>query len=156
MGMSVSVELQTDCVVDWNEFMNYMLIENNTLTSMKKTYNEYVKSDLDDLSPLQTDCCHAKNITCMIVLKPEDLSDINSKREQPLSSAEYRKQVKFATGSADGIVKIWQGMGLFNEMTIKVADYSVTSIAWMTFSKKLVVATTNRMISFYEINPNNR
>ena len=47
-------------------------------------------------------------------------------------------------------------MGLFNEMTIKVADYSVTSIAWMTFSKKLVVATTNRMISFYEINPNNR
>ena len=41
-------------------------------------------------------------------------------------------------------------------MTIKVADYSVTAISFMTFSKKLVVATTNRMISFYEINSNNR
>ena len=136
--------------------MNYMLIENNTLSSMKKTNNEYVKSDKDDVSPIYTDQVHAKNITCMIVLKPEDLSDISAKREQPLSSAEYRKQVKFATGSADGIVKVWSGMALYNEMTIKVADYSVTSIAWMSFSKKLVVATTNRMISFYEIGPNNR
>ena len=136
--------------------MNYMLIENNTLSSMKKTNNEYVKSDKDDVSPIYTDQVHAKNITCMIVLKPEDLSDISAKREQPLSSAEYRKQVKFATGSADGIVKVWAGMALYNEMTIKVADYSVTSIAWMSFSKKLVVATTNRMISFYEIGPNNR
>ena len=32
-------------ILDWNEFMNYMLIENNTLSSMKKTLNEYVKSD---------------------------------------------------------------------------------------------------------------
>jgi Ca2+-binding EF-hand superfamily protein len=67
--------------VDWNEFMNYMLIENNTLSSMKKTFNEYVKSDLDDLSPLFTKQGHAKNITCMITLKPEDLSDISLKRE---------------------------------------------------------------------------
>ena len=50
--MLVSIYVWTDFVVDWNEFMNYMLIENNTLTSMKKTYNEYVKSDVDDLSPL--------------------------------------------------------------------------------------------------------
>ena len=136
--------------------MNYMLIENNTLQGMKKTYNEYVKSDKDDPIPIHTHLVHKYNITCMIVLKPEDLSDISSKRETPITSSEYRKQVKFATGSADGQVKIWAGMALHNEMTIKVSDYSVTSIAWMTYSKKLVVATTNRMISFYEINPNNR
>ena len=41
--------------LDWNEFMNYMLIENNTLSSMKKTNNEYVKSDKDDVSPIYTD-----------------------------------------------------------------------------------------------------
>ena len=53
-------------------------------------------------------------------------------------------------------MKIWSGMGLRFEMTIKVADYSVTAITFMTLSKKLVIATTNRMISFYEINTNNR
>ena len=80
MLVSISGLLLTNCL-DWNEFMNYMLIENNTLSSMKKTNNEYVKSDKDDVSPIYTDQVHAKNITCMIVLKPEDLSDISAKRE---------------------------------------------------------------------------
>ena len=80
MLVSISGLLTTDCL-DWNEFMNYMLIENNTLSSMKKTNNEYVKSDKDDVSPIYTDQVHLKNITCMIVLKPEDLSDISAKRE---------------------------------------------------------------------------
>ena len=31
--------------------MNYMLIENNTLSHMKKELFEYVKSDIDDYSP---------------------------------------------------------------------------------------------------------
>ena len=48
--------------------MNYMLIENNTLSSMKKTFNEYVKSDVDDVSPLFTKQGHAKNITCMMYI----------------------------------------------------------------------------------------
>ena len=69
---------------------------------MKKTYNEYVKSDKDDPIPIHTHLVHKYNITCMIVLKPEDLSDVSSKRETPITSSEYRKQVKFATGSADG------------------------------------------------------
>ena len=71
--------------------MNYMLIENNTLQGMKKTYNEYVKSDQDDPIPFYKNLVHNTNITCMIVLKPEDLSDISSKRESPITSSEYRK-----------------------------------------------------------------
>ena len=54
MSVSISRPLTSDCL-DWNEFMNYMLIENNTLSSMKKTNNEYVKSDKDDVSPIYTD-----------------------------------------------------------------------------------------------------
>ena len=37
--------------LDWNEFMNYMLIENTTLSHMKKEHFEYVKSEYDDPSP---------------------------------------------------------------------------------------------------------
>ena len=31
--------------VDWNEFMNYMLIENTTLSSMKQEHFSYIKKD---------------------------------------------------------------------------------------------------------------
>ena len=142
--------------LDWNEFMNYMLIENNTLNQMKKEDSEYVKSIHDDFKPTYKELCHAKNITCMIVLKPEDMTDMPKGRGETMSVGLYKKQVKFATGAADGTVKIWTGTHLDHHMTIKVADYSVTAISFMTFSKKLVVATTNRMISFYDLNTNNK
>ena len=29
-----------------------------------------------------------------------------------MSVAEYKKKVKFVTGAADGMVKVWSGMGL--------------------------------------------
>jgi len=31
--------------VDWNEFMNYMLIENTTLSSMKQEHFTYLKTE---------------------------------------------------------------------------------------------------------------
>ena len=55
--------------------MNYMLIENNTLSTMKKEHFEYVQSGKDDPSPSMVEQCHSKNITCLIVLKPDDLTD---------------------------------------------------------------------------------
>lgn len=55
--------------------MNYMLIENSTLSSMKQEHFTYIKSEVDDPSPNDYDMCHAKNITCMIVIKPEDLME---------------------------------------------------------------------------------
>lgn len=65
---------------------------------------------------------------------------------------EYKKKVKFVTGSSDGQVKVWGGMNLKCEIDLNVSKYAVTALAWMTGSKKLVVATVDRMISFYELN----
>lgn len=73
-GMLLSLTLYV-FLLDWTEFMNYMLIENNTLSSMKKEHFEYVKSDKPDAPPGMTSAGHAKNITCMITIKPEDLID---------------------------------------------------------------------------------
>lgn len=58
--------------VDWNEFMNYMLIENTTLSSMKAELFEYqnTTSQKPDPSPHDSELAHSKNITCMIIIKP--------------------------------------------------------------------------------------
>lgn len=102
--------------VDWNEFMNYMLIENTTLASMKQEHFEYQKIDEKEYSPSEEEFAHAKNITCMIIIKPEDLmiesaSKINQVQVK-MSVAEYKKKVKFVTGCGDGVVKVWSGMHL--------------------------------------------
>ena len=67
------------CVtLDWNEFMNYMLIENTTLSSMKQEHFTYMKMDSIDPSPHDEYKAHSKNITCMIIIKPQDLMQESS------------------------------------------------------------------------------
>ena len=133
--------------------MNYMLNENNTISSMKKEYFDYVKSEKDDEPPGNVKKCHAKNITCMITIKPQDLLEQNKSQQNSKPSVhEYKKKVKFVTGSSDGIVKVWTSMKLNYEFELHVSKYAVTALAWMKGSKKLVVATADRMISFFELN----
>lgn len=64
--------------------------------------------------------------------------------------------MKFVTGDTEGIIKIWNGVQLRFDMEIRVSEYMVTAMCFMTFSKRLVVATADRMISFYEINAGSR
>lgn len=145
--------------IDWTEFMNYMLIENNTLSSMKKEHFEYVKSENIDWLPSDMQMGHERNITCMITLKPEDMvepSKTSDGKSRGFTVREYKKKVKFVTGSADGMVKVWSGLKLNLEIWLKVSKYAVTALAWMTGSKKLVVATADRMISFYQLNQMNK
>ena len=66
-----------------------------------------------------------------------------------MSVNEYKKKVKFVTGASDGVVKVWSGMGLKLETYFRVSKYSVTALSFMSHSKRLAVATTDRMISFY-------
>ena len=102
--------------VDWNEFMNYMLIENTTLSSMKQEHFSYIKTEAEDPIPSDYEHAHRFNITCMIIIKPQDImqESASSRNTGPvkMSVAEYKKKVKFVTGAADGMVKVWSGMGL--------------------------------------------
>ena len=75
-------------------------------------------------------------ITCMIVIKPQN----------------NKASMKYITGSRDGTVKIWNPLLMQIEKTIKVTNNVwITSLTYMTRSKKLVVGTANRMISFYDM-----
>ena len=71
--------------------------------------------------------------------------------QKKMSVSEYKKRVKFVTGSADGHVKVWSGMNLLCENIFAVSKYSVTALSFMSASKRLAVATTDRMISFYSL-----
>ena len=53
------------------------------------------------------------------------------------------------TGDADGVVKVWSGMKLKRDIQFRVSKYAVTALCFMSHSKHLAVATTDRMISFY-------
>jgi len=60
--------------------------------------------------------------------------------------------MKFVTSSRDGTVKIWSAHNLQHEMTIKVTDgIWVTCTHYMQATKRLVAASADRMISFYDL-----
>ena len=88
----------------------------------------------------------------------------NNKKK--MSVSEYKKKVKFVTGAADGIVKVWSGMQrtgkekvdppLEKDIQFVVSKWSVTALCFMSHSKRLAVATSDRMISFYGLDGSTR
>ena len=67
------IDADSGGTVDWNEFMNYMLIENTTLSSMKQEHFTYMKTEDREPTPNDEEHAHKLNITCMIIIKPQDL-----------------------------------------------------------------------------------
>lgn len=64
--------------------------------------------------------------------------------------------MRYCTSSRDGTVKIWNAHTQNLDMTIRVTkDVWVTCTQYMTASKKLVAASANRMISFYDLTSTN-
>jgi len=71
----MKIDADSNGSVEWNEFMNYMLLVNQTLSSMKKEHFEYIKSIEQDPPPSNDKKCHRKNITSILVLYPEDMAE---------------------------------------------------------------------------------
>ena len=131
--------------------MNYMLLENETLLSMKEEHCEYIKSNKPDPAPHKWQFCHSDMITCIIIIPPEDPN---------LTPEQYKHKLKYATSSRDGWVKIWMNGRCVTKIQVTKdstgkSDPSkkiwVTCITYMTLSKRLVAASANRMISFYDL-----
>jgi hypothetical protein len=98
-------------------------------------------------------------ITNIIIIPPSE------DEKQKLTVEQYKRKMKFATSGRDGKVKIWVGHNHICDQTIDVVKEDntkdptkkvwVTCIQYMTSSKKLVAASANRMISFYDLNLTN-
>ena len=107
----MKIDADSNGNVDWDEFMNYMLLENETLSSMKAEHFEYIKSDRDDPAPTKTKHWHNDMITSILILNPENegnkLSDDNAKEEDLKGNQKSNKNLQYITSSKDGSVKIW-------------------------------------------------
>ena len=69
-----------------------------------------------------------------------------------MNPEQFKRKMKYVTSSRDGSVKIWNAFNLHLEKTIVVTKgIWVTCTQYMTLSKKLVAASANRMISFYDL-----
>ncbi len=126
---------------------------------MKQEHFEYVKSNKPDPPPKSERQCHNDMITCVIVIQHEDYqenrggsssSQIEKKSAPPTET--QKKNIRFVTSSRDGTVKVWLGLQLKWEKTIQVSNSWVTCVTYMAQSKRLVAASANRMISFYDLN----
>lgn len=67
----MKIDADSNGDVDWDEFMNYMLLENETLSQMNAEHFEYVKTDIEDPPPTKGKPCHMDMITCILVVEPE-------------------------------------------------------------------------------------
>jgi WD40 repeat protein len=89
-------------------------------------------------------------ITSIIIITP-DPDEIQYNPNRPES---YKRKMKYVTASRDGKVKIWNAFTMKLEMNGEITvvkDIWVTCVHYMTLSKRLIAASANRMISFYDL-----
>ena len=100
--------------------MNYMLLENQTLSSMKQEHFEYVKTNKPDPPPPtpKTDSrlCHKDMITCVIVIQQDEYQEnrgggsSSTQHKSIAGSDTSKKNIRYVTSSRDGTVKVWLGL----------------------------------------------
>jgi WD40 repeat protein len=165
----MKIDADSNGTVDWDEFMNYMLLENETLSSMKAEHFEYIRLNPPnttyahfDPPPNKDKECHADMITCIYVWMPdEDYSmdtleiDDGTGKQGDAKKTEVRKTIQYITSSRDGRVKIWNAKTLRADKTINVSKYWVNCIQYMTKSQILVAACADRSLKFYDISLTN-
>lgn len=108
----MKIDADSNGNVDWDEFMNYMLLENETLSSMKAEHFEYVKSDKDDPAPTKSKDCHDDMITSILILNCDEESnkfadETENNQGDAKVSQKSNKNLQYITSSKDGSVKIW-------------------------------------------------
>lgn len=112
------IDADSNSTVEWHEFMNYMLLENQTRSSMKQEHSEYVKSVIPDPAPYMSKLCHEDMITDIIIIPPDipekELEELRKKKK----TDQIRRKMKYVTAGRDGKVKIWNGLTMENELTI--------------------------------------
>mmetsp|Transcript_26608 Transcript_26608/g.47841 ORF Transcript_26608/g.47841 Transcript_26608/m.47841 type:complete len:974 (+) Transcript_26608:2642-5563(+) len=133
--MFMRIDANSDGSIDWEEFMNYMLLENQSLSVMRSEHCEYYNPKIPDSAmPLRMNG-HRDMITGLKILAPSRSS------EHP----------RYVTSSRDGTVKIWNANNLNLMGTVTGTNSWVTSLAHIDRCERLAVGNTNRSVMFYDL-----
>ena len=124
----MKIDANSDGSVDWNEFMNYMLLENESLSTMKVEHFEYQMESTPDPHPHKDPTVHLDMINCIL----------------PVSIPTDPPKHLLISGGRDGQIKMLNPatMGLVNN--INHSKSWITALIYMEISKKLVVACADR------------
>lgn len=133
------IDTNSDGSIDWDEFMNFIILENENLSNMKTEHCEYVNPKIPDPTASQKNNAHTDMITKLLITNVSDPSE----------------SFKYYTASNDGTVKIWNPTNMTPVTTINVSKNWVTSIAYLKHFDKLAAGTTDRCLAFYDLNKPN-
>jgi len=130
------IDANSDGSIDWEEFMNYILLENESLSSMRAEHCEYVNPKVTD--PIsQRGPLHGDMITKLILYPPSQSSEHS----------------RYLTSSRDGSVKVWnaQTNSLMTTILMGEKKHWVTSMEVLRRSERLAVGLSDRSIVFCDL-----
>jgi WD40 repeat protein len=132
--MFMKIDANSDGSIDWEEFMNYMLLENQSLSVMRNEHCEYYNPKIpDSAQPRQNG--HSHMITDLKMIAPSRSS------EHP----------RYLTSSQDGTVKIWNAGNLNLIGTITGTKSWVTTLAHIDRCERVAVGNIDRSVIFYDL-----
>ena len=130
------IDANSDGSIDWEEFMNYILLENESLSSMRAEHCEYVNPKIPDpithRGPL-----HGDMITKLIMC-PASVSS---------------EHARYVTSSRDGTVKVWNAQTNTLMTTVVIGEKKnwVTTMEILRKSERLAAGLSDRSIIFCDM-----
>ena len=124
------IDANSDESVDWNEYTNYLLLEEQGAHNLEVEEARCEISPQDFIEPRQNSGHHHREIIHTII--------------------KLDKKQAYLTASADGELKLWELKNLAFRRTVD-HQQRVTCVVYMPRPAKLVVGSVDRTLTFYEM-----
>ena len=126
-----AIDSNSDGSVDWDEFTNFMLLENQAAADMSdRSYSERLTEDDPNGDPNPKHLHH------------RDMMD---------GILHLTKQEKLVTNSRDGTVRVWSAANFSHIKTVRVSrDSWLTNTCHFEQSNRVAVSSIDRSVSFYD------
>ena len=131
------IDTNSDGSVDWDEFMNFLILENENASLMREEQCEYVNPRVNDPINTTKQTSHSDMITNLLMAK------------------EHSEGQRYFTSSKDGTVKVWNASSLTPVSTISVGNSWVTNLAYLSKYDIIAAASSDRSISFFDLKKSN-
>ena len=127
----MKIDANSDGSVDWDEFTNFMLLENQAAADMSdRSYSERLTEDDPNGDPNPKHLHH------------RDMMD---------GILHLTKQEKLVTNSRDGTVRVWSAANFSHIKTVRVSrDSWLTNTCHFEQSNRVAVSSIDRSVSFYD------
>eukprot|EP00948_MAST-09A_sp_MAST-9A-sp1_P002549 g2549.t1 len=133
----MKIDANSDGTVDWDEFTNYMFLDNQD-TAASKSEEDTIKFISGGAEPLTTP------------------NFVRFTHKSPVHTVQYiekcaRAQSLYASASTDGVIHIWHANSLKHYMSIRTKDKWLSSIQWMPKCGKIAAASVHDGVKFFDL-----